>query len=37
MLTLAIAMATVVWVMIGYALLSPNPPAPDGVDVDAHV
>jgi hypothetical protein len=27
-LALAIAMGTVVWAMIGYALLSPNPPAP---------
>jgi hypothetical protein len=30
MLALAIAMGTVVWAVIGYALLSPNPPAPDG-------
>jgi len=37
MLTLAIAMGTVVWAMIGYALLSPNPPAPEGAEVDAHV
>ena len=32
MLTLAIAMGTVVWAMIGYALLSPNPPAPEGAE-----
>ena len=32
MLGLAIAMGTVVWAMIGYALLSPNPPAPEGAD-----
>jgi hypothetical protein len=32
MLALAIAMGTVVWAMIGYALLSPAPPAPEGAD-----
>jgi hypothetical protein len=32
MLALTIAMGTVVWAMIGYALLSPNPPAPEGAD-----
>ncbi len=32
MLALAIAMGTVVWAMIGYALLSPEPPAPEGAD-----
>jgi hypothetical protein len=32
MLALAIAMGTVVWAMIGYALLSPNPPVPEGAD-----
>jgi hypothetical protein len=32
MLALAIAMGTVVWAMIGYALLSPTPPAPEGAD-----
>ncbi len=32
MLALAIAMGTVVWAMIGYALLSPDPPAPEGAD-----
>jgi hypothetical protein len=32
MLALAIAMGTVVWAMIGYALLSPNPPATEGAD-----
>jgi hypothetical protein len=37
MLALAIAMGTVVWAMIGYALLSPNPPAPEGAEVDAHI
>jgi hypothetical protein len=30
-------MGTVVWAMIGYALLSPNPPAPEGPEVDAHI
>ncbi len=35
MLPLAIAMGTVVWAMIGYALLSPDPPAPAGAEVDA--
>ncbi len=34
MLPLTIAMASVVWATIGYALLSPNPPAPDK---DAHL
>jgi hypothetical protein len=28
MLALMIAMGTVVWATIGYALLQPNPPAP---------
>jgi hypothetical protein len=37
MLALAIAMGTVVWAMIGYALLSPNPPALEGTDADANV
>jgi hypothetical protein len=37
MLTLAIAMGTVVWAMIGYALLSPNPPALEGTDADANI
>jgi hypothetical protein len=32
MLALAIAMGTVVWAVIGFALLSPNPPAPDGAN-----
>jgi hypothetical protein len=32
MLSLAIAMGVVVWAMIGYALLSPDPPAPEGAD-----
>ena len=32
MLALAIAMGTVVWAMIGYALFSPNPPAPEGAE-----
>jgi hypothetical protein len=32
MLALTIAMGTVVWAMIGYALLSPNPPAHEGAD-----
>ena len=32
MLALAIAMGTVVWAMIGYALLITNPPAPEGAD-----
>ena len=37
MLPLTIAMGTVVWAMIGYALLSPDPPAPERADEDAHV
>ena len=37
MLALAIAMGTVVWAMIGYALLSPNPPALEGTDADANI
>ena len=37
MLSLAIAMGVVVWAMIGYALLSPNPPALDGADADANI
>ena len=37
MLSLAIAMGTVVWAMIGYALLSPNPPAVEGTDVDVNI
>ena len=37
MLSLAIAMGTVVWAMIGYALLSPNPPALEGTDVDVNI
>ena len=37
MLVLTIAMGAVVWGMIGYALLSPNPPAPEGAVLDAHV
>ena len=37
MLALAIAMGAVVWTMIGYALLSPNPPAAEGAEVDAHI
>ena len=37
MLSLAIAMGTVVWAMIGYALLSPNPPALEGTDVDVNM
>ena len=32
MLALTIAMGTVVWALIGYALLSPNPPTPEGAD-----
>jgi hypothetical protein len=32
MLALTIAMGTVVWAMIGYALLSPNPPALESAD-----
>ncbi len=32
MLALAIAMGMVVWAVIGYALLSPDPPAPEGAD-----
>jgi hypothetical protein len=32
MLALAIAMGTVVWAMIGYALLSPNSPALEGAE-----
>ena len=32
MLALAIAMGTVVWAMIGYALLSPPPLVPEGAD-----
>jgi hypothetical protein len=37
MLSLAIAMGTVVWAMIGYALLSPNPPALEGTGADANI
>ena len=37
MLPLAIAMGTVVWAMIGYALLSPNPPALEGTDADVNI
>ena len=37
MLALAIAMGTVVWAMIGYALLSPNPPALEGTDADVNL
>ena len=37
MLSLAIAMGTVVWAMIGYALLSPNPPALEGTDADVNI
>jgi hypothetical protein len=37
MLALAIGMGAVVWAMIGYALVSPNPPAPEGAEVDAHI
>jgi hypothetical protein len=37
MLSLAIAMGAVVWAMIGYALLSPNPPALEGTDADANI
>ena len=37
MLSLTIAMGTVVWAMIGYALLSPNPPALEGTDADANI
>ena len=37
MVVLAIAMGAVVWAVIGYALLSPSPPAPDGADVGAHI
>ena len=37
MLSLAIAMGTVVWAMIGYALLSPNPPALEGTDADVNL
>jgi hypothetical protein len=37
MLSLAVAMGTVVWAMIGYALLSPNPPVLEGTDADADI
>ncbi len=37
MLALTIAMGAVVWAMIGYALLSPNPPAPERAEADAHI
>lgn len=37
MLPLALAMGTLVWAVIGYALLQPNPPAPVGADEGADV
>jgi hypothetical protein len=37
MLLLALAMGTLVWAVIGYALLQPNPPASAGADEGAHV
>ena len=37
MLVLTIAMGAVVWGMIGYALLSPNPPVLEGTDADADI
>jgi hypothetical protein len=32
MLSLAIVMGTLVWTVIGYALLQPDPPAAEGAD-----
>jgi hypothetical protein len=37
MFPLTIAMGTVVWAVIVYALLSPNPPVSEGADGDAPV
>ena len=37
MLPLAIAMGMVVWVMIGYALLGPEPPVSKEAEADVHV
>lgn len=36
MLALAIAMGTVVWAMIGYALLQPDPTVSEATDVAGH-